>query len=190
MRGERHLLAVPPPLAWSPRAISVDHHPAARMAEDARSFHELARCRFPAGGETRIEKLVGGWQMVPHGDPVDGAESRRVEYEHGILVDADLDFVRVLVLGDDVGESPSRTLLHRESEHLFQCAEIRQCGQIYGAHAFNIDPSANPDCVTGHISRIARRCRGGTLETRTSGTLAHIPANRNELAVLRREENH
>jgi hypothetical protein len=75
-------------------------------------------CGDPAGGDARLENLVGGRSVVPHGDRVDRAESRRVEDEKASRLLHD-HVVSELVLDDDVddiaamGSAPSEHVLER-----------------------------------------------------------------------------
>jgi hypothetical protein len=84
------------------------------MAEHDRTVDGTGRRRDPAAGDARVEELVGRRAVVPHGDRVDRAESRRVEHDEGVASAHD-HVVRVLVLHDDVDHvtRPAQHLLER-----------------------------------------------------------------------------
>jgi hypothetical protein len=50
-----------------------------RVAEDHRAVDRAGRRRHPTAREAIVEHLVGGRAVIPHGDLVDPAESRRVD---------------------------------------------------------------------------------------------------------------
>ena len=73
------------------------------MPEHDRSVDGARWGRCPAARDAGIEQLVGSRAMVPHGDAVDAAESRRV-VDAVVVGGASDDVVRVLVLHDDLDE--------------------------------------------------------------------------------------
>lgn len=73
------------------------------MTEDLRSVDGAGRRRRPATRDARVEQLVGGRAMVPHGDRVQRAQSGRFEDQKMCYLGDD-DVVRVFVLHDHVDD--------------------------------------------------------------------------------------
>ena len=78
------------------------------MAEHAVAVARGGDLRAPAGSDTCGQQLVGMGLVIPHGDPVDHAQSRDVVDEVEAAVGLDDHVVRVLVLRDDVGRRARR----------------------------------------------------------------------------------
>jgi hypothetical protein len=72
------------------------------MTEDRRTVTQRAFGRSPAARHAPVEKFIGSWFVVPHGDAENGAESRGVEDDERPVFRAEHHVVRVLVLNDDV----------------------------------------------------------------------------------------
>jgi hypothetical protein len=79
----------------------------AGVAEDFRAVAEHGRGRPPAFGETRLQKLVGGWSVIPDGDRRQPAQSGRVEDQRAAIRERGDDVVGELVLDDDVDDGPA-----------------------------------------------------------------------------------
>ena len=74
------------------------------MPEHDRSVDCSGRRREPAACDPRIEQLVGGRTVIPHGDRVDRAQSGRIEAQIGAVGAPDEHIVRIFVLHDHVDE--------------------------------------------------------------------------------------
>ena len=93
-------------------------------AEDALTGPERGRRRRPAPRQSRAEKLLSRWHVIPHGDRRDGAESRGVEDEYESLRPRNDDVVRVLVLRDDVCHRARRLLNVKPSENRPEISQL------------------------------------------------------------------
>jgi hypothetical protein len=89
------------------------------MTKDDGAVDGPGRRRDPATRNPRLEELVGGRAMVPHGDRIDGAESGRVEDVEAVCF-LDDDVVREFVLHDDLDDIG--TLCAAPREHIFERA--------------------------------------------------------------------
>jgi len=74
------------------------------MPEHDRAIDGSGRRWHPTACDARVEQLVSGWLMVPPGDRVDRAESRRVEAQERAVALAHEHVVREFVLHDDIHE--------------------------------------------------------------------------------------
>ncbi len=97
------------------------------MAEDAVPLNGAAGRGTPPGGDPGLEELSGGWAVVPHGDPIQTAESGRVEDQGPLLIPGHHHLVGELVLHHQVehhphwraSKPPLNELLQKgEAEHL------------------------------------------------------------------------
>jgi hypothetical protein len=73
------------------------------MPEHDGAVDGAGRRRDPAGGDTRLEQLVGGRSVIPHGDRVHAAESCRVEDEEALRL-LDDHVVCEFILDDNVDD--------------------------------------------------------------------------------------
>ena len=119
------------------------------------------RRRPPAAFDAIDEQLGRRRLMIPHGDRRDGAESCGVEGEEVRSVERDHDVVRVLVLGDDLGDGERRRLRSRPAEHTRQ--RVLVCELRLGARQHrgcDLSNRTNGDGASTHGRRGERVARG------------------------------
>ena len=98
------------------------------MPEHHRAVDGSGRRRGPAACDAGVEQFVGGWLVVPPGEPVDRAESGRVEAQVRAGAFADEHVVRELVLHDHVDDlgavhaAPREQLFERRELHKYCCS--------------------------------------------------------------------
>ena len=99
---------------------------AAGVAEDGSAGLEGRGGWCPSAREPGVEQLPGRWNVIPHGDRRDRAQSRRIEDEGQSFTPWDDDVMGVFVLGDDLADCARRILRSKPLEDGAQRAKAAQ----------------------------------------------------------------